>query len=87
MGIVVTDFLTEHFPKIIDEQFTAQVEQEFDHIAQSKLQRQAMIKNFYDPFHATVTEVTQNAQRASGERILGTDPKTGKVIKVRIGRF
>jgi DNA topoisomerase-1 len=76
MGMVVTDFLTEHFPAIIDEQFTAQVEQEFDHIAEKKLQRQAMMKKFYDPFHATVTTVTQTAERASGERVLGTDPKT-----------
>jgi DNA topoisomerase-1 len=87
MGMVVTDFLTEHFPAIIDEQFTAQVEQEFDHIAEKKLQRHLMIKKFYDPFHDTVMNVTKTAERASGERILGTDPKTGKVVKVRIGRF
>jgi DNA topoisomerase-1 len=87
MGMVVTDFLIEHFPAIIDETFTAQVEQEFDHIAEKKLQRQAMMKKFYDPFHRTVVQVTETAERASGERVLGTDPKTGKVVKVRIGRF
>lgn len=87
MGMVVTDFLTEHFPVIIDEQFTAQVEQEFDHIADKQLQRQTMMKKFYEPFHHTVVEVTQTAERASGERVLWTDPKTWKVVKVRIGRF
>lgn len=70
MGMVVTDFLIEHFPSIIDEQFTAQVEQEFDHIAEGKIKRQAMIGRFYEPFHVTVSDVTQTAQRASGERIL-----------------
>lgn len=70
MGMVVTDFLTEHFPSIIDEQFTAQVEQEFDAIAEGSLQWQTMMKKFYEPFHSTVTTVTQTAERASGERVL-----------------
>ncbi len=70
MGMVVTDFLIEHFPSIIDEQFTAQVEQEFDHIAEGKIKRQTMIGKFYAPFHTTVTEVTATAERASGERVL-----------------
>jgi len=87
MGMVVTDFLTEHFPSIIDEHFTAQVEKEFDHIADKQLQRQTMMKKFYEPFHKTVVDVTQHAERASGERVLWTDPKTWKVVKVRIGRF
>ena len=70
MGMVVTDFLTEHFPTIIDEQFTAQVEEEFDTIASGTLKRQTMMKKFYEPFHNTVTTVTQTAERASGERVL-----------------
>lgn len=70
MGMVVTDFLTEHFPSIINEQFTAQVEQEFDYIAEGKLQWQSMMKKFYDPFHAIVETVTKTAERASGERVL-----------------
>ena len=68
--MVVTDFLTEHFPVIIDEKFTAQVEGEFDAIASGALKRQTMMKKFYDPFHTTVTTVTQTAERASGERVL-----------------
>lgn len=87
MGMVVTDFLTEHFPSIIDEQFTAQVEQEFDAIAEGSLQWQTMMKKFYEPFHSTVTTVTQTAERASGERVLWTHPESGKIVKVRIGRF
>lgn len=87
MGMVVTDFLIEHFPSIIDEQFTAQVEHEFDTIADGKLKRQTMMKKFYDPFHTTVETVTKTAERASGERVLGTHPVSGKVVKVRIGRF
>lgn len=70
IGMVVNDFLTEHFPHIIDEQFTASVEQEFDDIAENKLQRQQMIKKFYTPFHQTVEQVTETAERASGERVL-----------------
>lgn len=87
IGMVVNDFLTEHFPHIIDEQFTASVEQEFDDIAENKLQRQQMIKKFYTPFHQTVEQVTETAERASGERVLWTDAQSGKVVKVRIGRF
>lgn len=87
MGMVVTDFLTEHFPAIIDEKFTAQVEWEFDAIASGTLKRQTMMKKFYEPFHSTVTTVTQTAERASGERVLWTHPVSGKVVKVRIGRF
>lgn len=87
IGMVVTDFLTEHFPAIIDEDFTAQVEQEFDHIATKQLKRQDMMHAFYTPFHERVVQVQETAERASGERVLGTDPVSGKVVKVRIGRF
>ena len=87
IGMVVTDFLSEHFSKIMDYQFTANVEEQFDTIAEGKLKRQDMIKKFYDPFHQTVEEVTETAERASGERILGKDPETGKQVLVRIGRY
>jgi len=87
VGIVVNDFLCEHFPDILDYQFTAEVEGEFDRIADGKLQRQKMIKKFYSPFHDNVETVLETAQRASGERVLGKDPKTGKSVLVRLGRF
>ncbi len=87
IGIVVTDFLTKHFMDIMDYQFTASVEGEFDDIAQGKLEWQKMLAKFYSPFHKTVENTTDKAERASGERVLGTDPKSGKEILVRVGRF
>ncbi len=87
IGLVVNDFLVEYFPNILDYQFTAQVEEEFDIIADGKLERHKMIATFYSPFHGTVETVTETAERVSGERILGTDPVSGRVVKVRIGRF
>ena len=87
VGMVVTDFLDEHFPEVMDYSFTASVEKEFDTIAEWKLKRQEMIKKFYVPFHTTVEKVEENADRASGERVLGEDPKTWKPLLVRIGRY
>lgn len=86
IGIVVTDFLIKNFPKILDHKFTANVEEDFDEIATGKLWWTKMIKAFYDPFHKTV-EQTATTARESGEKILGTDPKTGKAVIVRIGRY
>jgi len=83
----VTDFLKDHFANIMDYQFTAQVEQEFDEIADGNLERHTMIDQFYKPFHTQVDEVTESAERASGERELGTDPVSGKTVKVRVGRY
>ena len=74
--MVVSDFLSDHFPSIMDYQFTAAVEEEFDTIAEGKLQWQSMIKKFYGPFHDTVEKVTDSADRASGERVLGKDPES-----------
>ncbi len=85
--IVVTDFLQEHFEKIMDYQFTASVEQEFDHIADGKRVRYEMLKDFYQPFRATVDDVTENAERASGERILWDHPESWKIVKVRVWRY
>ena len=87
MGMVVTDFLTQYFPNILDVHFTARVEEEFDEIAEGKLNWSEMLSNFYKPFHKTVEHTAQTSERASGERILGKDPKSGKTVLVRIGRF
>jgi DNA topoisomerase-1 len=85
--MVVTDFLSEHFPKIMDYNFTAKVEEEFDEIADGKMQWSKMLKEFYTPFHENVVDTSENSERASGERKLGIDPKSGKNLIVRIGRY
>jgi DNA topoisomerase-1 len=87
IGMVVTDFLIQYFPDILDFNFTARVEEEFDEIAEGKMKWTDMLEEFYTPFHKTVEKTTDNSERASGERALGKDPKTGKPIIVRIGRF
>ena len=88
IGIVVNDFLLKYFPGIMDYNFTAKVEQEFDQIAEGKKQWSAMIKKFYKSFEPSV-EKTMNAreEHKAGERELGNDPKTGKPVFVKIGRF
>ncbi len=85
--IVVTDFLKQHFESIMDYQFTASVEQEFDEIASWKRVWHEMLHEFYLPFHKQVNEVTENAERASWERILWDDPVSWKVVKVRVWRY
>ena len=87
IGMVVNDFLIENFKEILDFNFTAKVEQQFDEIADGKLQWKKMIKNFYDDFHKQVEVTTETAERNNGERVLGVDPASGKTILVRIGRF
>ena len=87
IGTVVTDFLNEHFQQIMDYNFTAKVEKEFDEIAHGMIGWSKMIESFYTPFHKTVDETLANADRAKGERIIGEDPSTGKPISVRVGRF
>lgn len=87
IGMVVNDFLVEQFPTILDYAFTANVEEEFDEIAEGKLQWQDMMKKFYAPFHKNVEDTLENAARQTGERELGTDPKTGKPVIARIARF
>ncbi|MFM2000239.1 MAG: type topoisomerase, partial [Bacteroidota bacterium] len=87
IGIVVNDFLVDQFPNILDYGFTAKVEGEFDDIAEGKLQWQEMMKRFYTPFHTNVADTMLQAQRATGERDLGTDPVSGKPVIARIGRF
>ena len=87
IGMVVTDFLVKYFEKIMDYNFTAFIEEEFDEIAEGKLVWYEMIDNFYKPFHEKVVDTTENSHRKTGERKLGIDPKTGKTVYVRIGRY
>jgi len=87
VGMIVVDFLDEHFDKIMDYHFTAKVEQEFDDIAEGKIQWPRMIDGFYKPFHADVEKTLAEADRVSGERILGTDPATGRTVLVRISKI
>lgn len=87
IGIIVTDFLVKNFATILDYNFTAKVEEDFDEIAAGNEDWTKMMNNFYSHFHPIVKDVEQNAERESGERILGTDPKSGKPILVRLGKF
>ena len=87
IGMIVNDFLINHFDSIVDYHFTAKVEEEFDDIASGKEDWSKMVGRFYEAFHPTVTDVEQNAERETGERILGTDPATGKPVSVRLGRY
>ena len=87
IGIVVNDFLVEHFQNILDYNFTAQVEAQFDDIANGDEKWVSMIDGFYKSFHPHLKEVEETSDRATGERILGVDPKTGKSVSVRIGRY
>jgi DNA topoisomerase I len=87
LGLVVTDFLSEHFKRVMDYSFTANIEQEFDNIADGKLQWGKMVGDWYTPFHEGVEHTLENAERAKGERILGTEEETGKPIIARMGRF
>lgn len=86
-GMVVNDFLVNHFAEILDYNFTAELEQDFDEIAEGEEKWTEVIKTFYDKFHPTVEDVAKNADREVGERILGEDPKTGKPVSVRLGKF
>ncbi|WP_299364015.1 type I DNA topoisomerase [Winogradskyella sp.] len=86
-GMIVTDFLVNHFENILDYNFTAKVEESFDDIAEGKEDWKAMMKDFYKGFHPQVEDVQENAERESGERILGVDPKTGRQVSVRLGKF
>ncbi|TXG36550.1 type I DNA topoisomerase [Seonamhaeicola maritimus] len=87
IGMIVTDFLVNHFDQILDYNFTAKVEEDFDSIADGEEDWTKMMKAFWKNFHPKVEDVKENAERESGERILGTDPKTGRQVSVRLGRF
>ena len=87
IGMIVNDFLVNHFAHILDYNFTAKVEKDFDEIAEGQEDWKKVMKDFYKDFHPKVLDVEENAERASGERVLGKDPKTGRQVAVRLGRF
>jgi DNA topoisomerase-1 len=87
LGLVVTDFLKLHFSKVMDFNFTAKIEGEFDEIAAGKLLWSDMLASFYEPFHTTIEHTLENAERAKGERELGFDPVSGKKLITRMGRY
>jgi len=87
IGEVVNDFLTDNFSEILDFGFTARVEESFDEIANGGQKWKEMMTDFYSKFHPRIEDVEENADRANGERLLGVDPKTGKNVTTRIGRF
>ncbi len=87
IGMIVNDFLVSHFANILDYNFTAKVEEDFDEIAEGNEDWRKVMKDFYKDFRPNVLDVEENADRASGERVLGEDPKTGRQVSVRLGRF
>ena len=88
IGTVVNDFLNEYFSKILDYNFTADIEKKFDEVADGDQQWTTIMKNFYKGFHPSVeTTLATKTEHKVGERILGEEPKTGKVVSVKIGRF
>jgi DNA topoisomerase-1 len=87
LGLVVTDFLKLHFEKVMDFNFTAKIEGEFDEIAAGKLKWSDMLASFYEPFHVTIEHTLETAERAKGERELGFDGVTGKKVIARMGRY
>lgn len=86
LGITVSDFLDEHFKEVMDYQFTAEIEKQFDEISNGKRQWTSILKDFYIPFHDTVEETLENAERPTRERILGKDPETGRTVLTRMTR-
>ncbi len=87
IGILVTDFLSKNFENILDYGFTAKVEENFDKIAAGKLVWNKVIESFYNPFHSQVGQTLQESAHTNAERVLGTDPATGKTMIVRLGKF
>jgi DNA topoisomerase I len=87
IGTLVTKFLVQYFDKVMDYNFTADVEKEFDEIAEGKKEWNHMIKDFYGPFHSKIEKTQEESGKFSGERLLGVDPESGNNIYVKIGRF
>ena len=87
IGMVVNDFLEQNFQNIMDFNFTASVEKQFDEIAEGQMDWPEMIESFYSPFHSKVDTATQTSERSKGEKVLGEDPQSGKPVSVKIGRF
>ena len=87
VGIIVTEFLVNNFQNILNYNFTASVEEDFDKIANGEREWTNILKDFYSSFHPIIEDVIKNASRESGERILGTDPVSGRKVSVRLGKF
>ena len=87
IGIVVNNFLVQNFEDIVDYNFTANLEKEFDEISQGNKDWQKMISSFYKPFHKEVNTAAEHSEKTSGEKLLGQDPKTGLNVYAKIGRF
>ena len=87
IGMIVNDFLVENFSEIVDFNFTAEVEEQFDKIAEGKMKWTGMLDKFYSAFHKTVMETLEKKDRKTGTRILGTHPETGEQVSVKMGRF
>ena len=87
IGMMVSDYLVENFPEIVDYNFTAEVEEQFDRIAEGKLKWTSMLGKFYTPFHKTIENALEKKVRKTGSRILGTHPETGEPVSVKMGRF
>jgi len=87
IGTVVNDFLMQHFTNILDYNFTATVEKDFDEIADGKKAWRKVIDGFYRPFHKNIETTQKNSHRSSGERLIGVDPKSGKNVYAKIGRY
>ncbi len=86
LGLVVTDFLSQHFNKVMDYSFTANIEEEFDEIAAGKMKWNKMVGDFYSPFHSNVVHTLETAERSVGERLLGVE-SSGKPVTARMGRY
>ena len=87
LGLLVTDFLIQYFDDIMDYGFTAKIEEEFDEVADGKLQWNEMIEEFYVPFKKDVNKTIETAERVKGERVLGADPESGKPVVARMARY
>ena len=87
IGFLVNDFLINNFKDIVDYGFTASIEQDFDRVATGNSEWESIMKQFYANFHPVVEDVKKNATRETGQRILGTDPKSGRQLSVRLGKF
>jgi DNA topoisomerase-1 len=87
LGILVNSFLTKNFPKILDFHFTASVEDQFDEIAEGKINWQEMIDGFYKPFHENLVDIQKHAEKVTGERFLGNHPETNEPVKVMMGKY
>lgn len=87
IGMVVNDFLVDNFERILDYNFTAQVEKQFDDIAEGMQEWTAMLEEFYGPFKSNIEDTKENSERARGERVLGVDPESGKNVYAKLARY